>query len=51
MVEDNIDYAIDLAENGIKTFLLEKYWNKERKENHKNLIKVKDWNEIRFEYC
>ncbi len=48
MVEDNMDYALDLAQNGIETFLLEKPWNKERKEEHKNLIKVKDWNEIYF---
>lgn len=49
MVEDNMDYAFELAQNGIKTFLLEKPWNKGRKEEHKNLIRVKNWNEISFE--
>jgi len=49
MVEDNMDYAFELAQNGVKTFLLEKPWNKERKEQHKNLIRVKNWDEIYFE--
>jgi uncharacterized HAD superfamily protein len=48
MIEDNPDYALDLAENGILTYLLEKPWNKFRKETHKNLIKVKTWEEIDF---
>lgn len=48
MIEDNPDYALDLAENGILTYLLEKPWNKLRKETHENLIKVKTWEEINF---
>lgn len=46
MVEDNFDYALELAENGIKTYLLEKPWNKDIFKNHKNIIKVKSWQEI-----
>jgi len=46
MIEDNMDYALELATNGIKTFLLEKPWNKGKE--HKNLIKVKNWYEIYF---
>ena len=49
MVEDNMDYAFELAENGIKTFLLEKPWNKKRKEEHQKLIRIKNWNNIYFD--
>ncbi len=48
MVEDNFDYALDLAQNGIKTYLLEKPWNRHRMDEHKNIIKVKSWQEIRI---
>ena len=43
MIEDNMDYALDLAQNWIQTYLLEKPWNKDRKENHENLKKIKSW--------
>lgn len=46
MIEDNLDYALELAKNGIKTFLLEKPWNIHRTENHDNIIKVKTWKDI-----
>ncbi len=46
MVEDNFDYALDLAENWIKTYLLEKPWNRSIMDKHKNIIKVKSWEEI-----
>ena len=45
MIEDNPDYALELAENWIKTYLLEKPWNKHVKK-HKNIILVKSWDEI-----
>jgi uncharacterized HAD superfamily protein len=45
MIEDNAEYALSCAKNQIKTFLLEKPWNKNY-ENHNNLIKVQNWNEI-----
>ena len=48
MVEDNIDYALDLANNWIKTFLIEKPWNSSREEVHPNMIRVKSWDEIYF---
>jgi hypothetical protein len=33
MIEDNLDYARDLAANGIFTYLLKKPWNKEYQGN------------------
>lgn len=48
MVEDNYEYALELAENWIITYLIEKPWNKNRIKNHKNIIKVKSWDEINF---
>jgi len=48
MIEDNIDYALELVQNNIKTFLIEKPWNKERLQINEKLIKVKNWNEIYF---
>jgi len=45
MVEDNAEYAYDCAKKGIKTFLLDKPWNKDYV-SHRNLIKIKNWSEI-----
>jgi uncharacterized HAD superfamily protein len=45
IIEDNADYALDCAENGIKVFLLDKPWNKNY-EKHENIIKVDNWEEI-----
>jgi uncharacterized protein len=45
IIEDNPDFALDCANKGVKVLLLEKPWNKEYEE-HQNIIKVKDWNEI-----
>ncbi len=45
MVEDNFEYAIDLATAGIKTYLLDKPWNqKYEKWIYPNIIKV-SWRE------
>lgn len=44
LIEDDIDYALDCADNGIRLILLDKPWNK--KEEHSNIIRVKNWNEI-----
>lgn len=44
-VEDNASYAFDCAKEGIKVFLIDKPWNKDYEE-HENIIKVKNWNEI-----
>jgi len=46
MIEDNYDYALDLAESGIKTYVLEKPWNKNREEKHENIIKINNWDEF-----
>ena len=45
LVEDNKHYAFDCAKNGINVFLLDKPWNKDYEE-HVNLTKVNNWNEI-----
>jgi uncharacterized HAD superfamily protein len=44
-IEDHPVYALDCAKNGIKTFLLDKPWNRNY-EQHENLIKVQNWKEI-----
>lgn len=45
MIEDNLDYAIDLANTGIKTYLLDKPWNqKYTKTAYPNITKV-SWRE------
>ena len=41
-----MDYALELAENGIKTYILEKPWNRDREEEHENLIRIKEWEEF-----
>lgn len=46
MIEDNYNYALDLAKNGIKTYLLEKPWNDYILENHENIIRVSSWENI-----
>lgn len=44
LIEDNSEYALQSAKEGIKVFLLNKPWNKGV--SHKNLFRVKDWGEI-----
>jgi uncharacterized HAD superfamily protein len=47
MIEDNLEYAIELANNGIKVFLLDKPWNqKYNPEIHKSITKIYSWDEI-----
>lgn len=46
MIEDNYDYALNLAEYNIQTYVLEKPWNIGRKEKHKNIIRIKNWEEF-----
>lgn len=47
MIEDNAEYAIDLAKHWITTILLETPWNSAIKTNeYSNIIRVKDWEEI-----
>lgn len=45
LVEDNKYYAFDCAKNGTCVFLLDKPWNKNHEE-HTNLVKVNNWDEI-----
>jgi uncharacterized HAD superfamily protein len=46
MIEDNLDFALELAHNGIASLLVEKPWNKQRTEEHPLITRVKDWKEI-----
>lgn len=47
MVEDNLRYAMECSEKGIKVFLLNKPWNKQEIiEGDKNIIRVDDLNEV-----
>lgn len=46
MIEDSLDFALELADNSIASFLLEKPWNKQRTEMHPLITRVKDWEEI-----
>lgn len=48
MIEDNMDYAIELAKNDVKTYLLKKPWNSHRKEKHENLIKINHWDKFKL---
>lgn len=46
MVEDDMDYAIELAQVGILVFLLRRPWNEHRKETHRNIRRVESWSEV-----
>lgn len=46
MIEDDMDYSLELAQNWIKVYLLLKPWNIERKETHRNIVRVNWWDEI-----
>lgn len=49
MIEDNLDYAIDMANAGVKVYLMDRPWNKQyNPEVHQGIIKVNGWNEINF---
>lgn len=49
MIEDNLDYAIDMANIGVKMYLIDKPWNKQyNPEIHKWITKVNGWDEISF---
>ena len=45
IIEDNLNHAIDCAEKGIKSILIDQPWN-QSDELRKNIIRVKDWSEI-----
>lgn len=46
MIEDNLDYWLELARNWIQTYILHKPWNYRRKDKHELLKRVEDWSEI-----
>lgn len=47
MIEDNLDFAKEVAGKWIKVYLLDKPWNRDYdKKKHKWIIKVKKWSEI-----
>lgn len=48
MIEDDMDYALELAYEGISVFLLRKPWNIERNEKHKNIIRLNSWDELQL---
>lgn len=45
IIEDNPDYALGCAREGIKVFLLNKFWNKNCEE-HPNITQVDNWKTI-----
>ncbi len=48
MIEDDMDYALELAQAWILVFLLRKPWNIHRKENHRNIKKIDTWDDIKM---
>lgn len=48
MIEDDMDYALELAKAWILVFLLKKPWNEDRKEKHKNIKRIDTWDELRI---
>ncbi len=47
MIEDNAQYAINLATHGIPTILLEAPWNTDIDTSaYPDIYRVKDWREI-----
>ncbi|MEO6508987.1 MAG: hypothetical protein ABIO02_03465 [Patescibacteria group bacterium] len=49
IIEDNIRYAADCAENGITTFLMEMPWNRSQ-EVHPEIIRVKNWKDFLVQF-
>ncbi len=49
-IEDHIEYAADIAESGIKVFLLTMRWNTSFKKLHKNITRVDSWKELVKEF-
>jgi len=49
MVEDVLNYAIDCANLGVKTFLVDRPWNQDI-QKHKNLIRVKNADDIKKKF-
>jgi len=45
MIEDDKEYARELANRDVRVLLLDRPWNKDCKE-HPNIIKINNWNEV-----
>lgn len=46
LIDDAFENALDMIENGLSVILMEKPWNREIQFEHKNLLRVKNWEEI-----
>lgn len=47
MIEDNLDYAIEMANASIKMYLIDKPWNQKfNPDIHKGITKFYDWSEL-----
>lgn len=46
MIEDNYDYAMDLAKAWVTTYLIEKPWNNFHEVYHENIIRIKSWEDV-----
>lgn len=46
MVDDNLDFALEMAEKKIHVFVLERPWNRYREEIHPYITRIKDWGDI-----
>ncbi|NCP77494.1 hypothetical protein GW819_02170 [Candidatus Gracilibacteria bacterium] len=46
MVDDNLDFALEMAEEGIEVYMLERPWNQARTEQHEKVKRAADWQEI-----
>lgn len=46
VVDDNLDFALEMTEKEIDVFVLERPWNRHRKEVHQRIMRFKDWQEI-----
>lgn len=46
MIEDNFDYALDVANAWIKTYLLEKPWNSHILDKHENIVRFNSWPDL-----
>lgn len=47
LIEDNYDYALDVANHWIKAYLFNKPWNNHIKEIHKNMIRFGHWDKLK----
>ena len=46
MIEDDMDYALELATAWVTVFLLKSPWNEYRQETHERIKRVDSWNHI-----